>query len=663
MKKYTTRIWMVLGIDLFLLMEIFLMPSHPLAGWVLLLFAVVNCLLCLILRTPDTGDKPKILNPRELNGMTRILRYAAAALSFISLLTTSTGMRAFIFGPGQEWMAYVTSFAVQSVLMVFGMLLCHIYSTIGNLDSLSLLGRRLLLGGLTLFFAASVVMSSTFSYAFMAENAYQKSWDSDSETIIQTNLIQETSRLEDENERIGGLLLEDILGSVQESLLPAAQEYRNMLQSVAAQTVERLQPQNLSFDESEVSIDPYINALNQRYPNFVADMQALRTQYKQSYIKKLQEAVNRYNEIATELRGLSVETAGTAEENLKTDPRTDLENCRIELEAISSNITSLRTAIDTLVNSRAIYDLSALRGSFQAEADRIVNHIGQTIDQIDKAYQELETAYGAFPTLTDKTVSDNSSMGSGDIHLAEIDSLQRDILLLKARQLSSESGDASEALDDAAVSDIISRIMNLIQDLSNIGTLPAESIEPMANLSEQVVEYGKYANLAQGIRVFRDSRLAKSYYFSGANAISREIWHTERDQDFHTFFTLLNSLPTISDKSDYEAIKILHSLSVLHRDLLGDITDLERAFNYFKYEFGKMAYFSAFVAVFLDLGTFFTGCFLYGTRYIQHFMEKLKENNHHSIQKDSSREDPDDPVQPNGEPDAQNPASEECVVF
>jgi len=67
----------------------------------------------------------------------------------------------------------------------------------------------------------------------------------------------------------------------------------------------------------------------------------------------------------------------------------------------------------------------------------------------------------------------------------------------------------------------------------------------------------------------------------------------------------------------YDVNIVLNEASILQRDLLGELTDFEKAFNYFKYQFPVMAYFSAFIAVFFDLGAFFTGCFLYVTEYFE----------------------------------------------
>ena len=283
MKNAARNIRVYLFIALFQIAEIFLMRWKPPVGWVLLLLAMVMGLTALILRDPENKTGFRLLSSRELEGAAHILRYAAAALSFVSLLTTSSGMKAFVFGPNQEWLAYLTSFAVQSVLMVFGMLMCHFYTTLGSSESgITRVGRRLLLGGLTLFFAATVVMSSTFSYAFMAENAYRDSWDSDSETIIQSRLIQETAALDQENERVGARLLENILEQVQDGLLKAAGDYRDQLEQGVGKTVEALQPGDISFNKNSLSIHDFIEALILRYPGFTADLRALESQYNAS---------------------------------------------------------------------------------------------------------------------------------------------------------------------------------------------------------------------------------------------------------------------------------------------------------------------------------------------------------------------------------------------
>ena len=625
------KIIAAVSFNVFLILEFFLMSNKPLIGWLLMLLAIVNGLLYLLLRKMGSSNNPGVLSCTELKNAEKILRYAAAALSFISLLTTSNGMKTFVFGPDQEWMAYVTSFGVQAILMVFSLLLCHFYTTIGNLKDLSYTGRRLLIGGLTLFFAAAIVISSSFSYAFISENAYRKSLDSDSETIIQNRLIQETSSLENENERIGELLLTDILDNVQKGLLPAAEKYSETLEKAAKDSVTALNPIDINLRKDDLSIQPTIDGLIKRYPTHQADMRALEDQYNRSFLDALEEQVSKYNTIAKILENMTFSNPETV--------HSELERYKKELLLIRSDIENLGKEIDNLGNSVAIRDLEPIRTGFRTSAKSISNRIDLTTTMIDTVLQNFDIAYGESVTGSNATVAEaENSISTNNTILAQIDGLQRDILLLKAKQIAGTGSNQSGGLDDTTVSDLISRIMNLIQDLSKAGALPAESVQPLAGLSEQVEEYGKYAKLAQRLRDFRDGRLAKSYYFSGAGSVDSETWKISRGKDFHTLFSLLNSLPrrpevyhaetkaeTLTEnvvEKPYDATKVLHSLSVLRRDLLGNITGLERGLNYFKYEFRKMAYFSMFVAVFLDLGTFFTGSFLYGTKYIQDFLRK-----------------------------------------
>ena len=105
----------------------------------------------------------------------------------------------------------------------------------------------------------------------------------------------------------------------------------------------------------------------------------------------------------------------------------------------------------------------------------------------------------------------------------------------------------------------------------------------------------------------------------------------ERNEDFNELSTYLKSLPDMlnidsKSKAQYNTEDILGIVTVYQRDLLGNLTDFEKAVNYFKYKFPVMAYFSAFIAVFFDLGSLFTGCFLYATEYFD-IKEKVKKVN------------------------------------
>ena len=207
------RTCLIAGLVLGLL---FLLVTWPLIGlWTLLgliLFVTVGSVLQAKLghagkEDIDKKDLIRPLSERDLNNSQRLLRYATAVLAFLSLYSTAAGMQSFVFSAA--WLAYLGSFAVQSILVVFSFLLCRFFIQI-MLLKWPLYLKRLASCLLILFFCWALVMSSSFSYSYIANTAYEKSWSSDSETLIQKYLLEAAYRLREENERRGDTILGNI---------------------------------------------------------------------------------------------------------------------------------------------------------------------------------------------------------------------------------------------------------------------------------------------------------------------------------------------------------------------------------------------------------------------------------------------------------------------
>ena len=98
------------------------------------LLVVADLLIWGILSVGFSKRAPSVsvIDGRELSNAMRLLRYATAILSFLSLMTTANGMKSFVFDT--DWKAYLGSFAVQSILVVFSLLLCHFYVMIATLS-------------------------------------------------------------------------------------------------------------------------------------------------------------------------------------------------------------------------------------------------------------------------------------------------------------------------------------------------------------------------------------------------------------------------------------------------------------------------------------------------------------------------------------------------
>ena len=100
-----------------------LVTWKPLFGSVIALLLFLTVFVGSVLKAYTkykyTQDKdpvqPMLLSEKEGKGSQRLLRYATAVLSFLSLITTANGMESFVFDT--SWMAYCGSFAVQSILI------------------------------------------------------------------------------------------------------------------------------------------------------------------------------------------------------------------------------------------------------------------------------------------------------------------------------------------------------------------------------------------------------------------------------------------------------------------------------------------------------------------------------------------------------------------
>ena len=126
-------------------------------------------------------------------------------------------MKSFVFAT--SWMAYMGSFAVQSILVVFSLLLCRFFVQVTFL-SWPIYIKKLTKNFVWLyFFCVALIVSSTFSFCYIANSAYKDSWPSDSEIIIQNYFMNEVYKLREENEYRGEVISSYINEIAKEKLL------------------------------------------------------------------------------------------------------------------------------------------------------------------------------------------------------------------------------------------------------------------------------------------------------------------------------------------------------------------------------------------------------------------------------------------------------------
>ncbi len=571
----------------------------------------------------------KSLSAKELNNSQRLLRYATAVLSFISLTTTAKGMEDFVFG--SSWMSYLGSFGVQGILVVFSLLLCRFYVQIQLIDWPDFV-KKLTTHFLIIFFCTALLVSSTFSFSFIANNAYAGSWPSDRESVIQSRLLSYVYNLRKENERRGNVILtklnEDAVKNLSHLIVSINDKKRNDMQEELIQKINLL---NLKKQKkNQVSIDKQ-NWLD-RSPEEVHDqIEMLYDTYVSTYDNGFRAVVDEYNDIVTNL---------SAWQSTLPDDSSIITETQHQIRKINRAIRRLKSLLDSLpgwMTSQIQKDNNMLRAKFETEANTLINEyktlksdlndlqiIAQEridIEQEDNLSTELNTLLSQIYLLgVDDNIQaqdlikdlNDLAIRASDSQLYSNDDIQDIIIIRNQLMLYTEYMSLKNDLDNY-IQIRIKRTYRIQLSVKDSSSSQNDMQNDVQN-NEQVTD--------QNNNQYDEQPDIKNVY-----TVSENEWIKNRNEDFDSLFTYLKSLPDISGIVDeatlYNENHILTEAVVLQRDLLGNLKDLEKAFNYFKYPFPVMAYFALFIAVFFDLGSFFTGCFLYATEYFEVHNDKI----------------------------------------
>lgn len=271
------------------------------------LLVVVDFLVWGILSVAFSEQRPiaSVIGEKELLNAMRLLRYATAILSFLSLLTTASGMKSFVFDT--DWKAYLGSFAVQSILVVFSLLLCHFYVMIGTISCFGKAAKALMLGALTLFFAAALVVSSCFSYVYISGNAYRDSWPGDSETLIQEYLLRETTELKERNTFLSEQFLKNIGTDIQKTFEGDIKKYLDKKKSDISEEMSNFRLEeytNREGDLAKIDIEPTVERLGSDSRARPAQLSEIQSSYNTIGKDVMDKAFQDYADAVQEVSNL-----------------------------------------------------------------------------------------------------------------------------------------------------------------------------------------------------------------------------------------------------------------------------------------------------------------------------------------------------------------------
>lgn len=554
-------------------------------------------------RDVKKSDLIRPIIEKDIYNSQKLLRYSAAVLAFISLTTTANGMKSFVFD--FSWLAYLGSFAVQSILVVFSLLLCRFFVQVTVLSWPAYI-KRLTNGLMILFFCVVFTVSSIFSFSYIANNAYKDSWANDSETIIQNYLLDAVYQLRAENERRGEIILNNINNTAKDKLIGVIDTIRKQeeleLNEELLRKIELFDYEKL--DENKVDIDK--EEWIRQYPQYDEHIEQLYSDYNNTYRSGYANAVQVYNDIVDTIKAC---------ENY-SDVMAKTANISHKIDEACNSLQSLINVIDDWKTSRLVNDVSIYRARFEAASNTLI-----------KEFDNLETYIIDLQRISedlDSKIRDSSTS-------EELERLLSQVYLLGINA-------------DIQLNELIKSISELSIEVFNSEEFNGDVIQNIVSFRDDLMRYSDYLILKNELDTYIDSRLKRTYHIKADSEIisasaaeeSTEVttdeqfiytiseieWKNCRNDDFDLFYTYVKLLPDFSRidsgmTDGYDVNIVLNEASILQRDLLGELTDFEKAFNYFKYQFPVMAYFSAFIAVFFDLGAFFTGCFLYVTEYFE----------------------------------------------
>ena len=131
----------------------------------------------------DIENAVKTVGTGEKSG-SQLLQFAVICLAIASFFTTAQGMRNYIFN-GEQTIAYVTSGAIQGILLALSMNLPRFMRRIWNEEKSNAFIKAIIEIVLLILTGISLFCSSWFSYVYIAETVHKGSWDTDSELLVQ----------------------------------------------------------------------------------------------------------------------------------------------------------------------------------------------------------------------------------------------------------------------------------------------------------------------------------------------------------------------------------------------------------------------------------------------------------------------------------------------
>lgn len=527
-------------------------------------------------------DKRNIENAAKTVGAgeksgSQLLQFAVICLAIASFFTTAQGMRSYIFN-GEPTIAYVTSGAIQGILLALSMNLPRFMRRIWNEEKSNVFIKAIIEIVLLILTGISLFCSSWFSYVYIAETVHKGSWAMDSELLVQQIYRNELYDASD-----------------------YSKAYRTYLEAELGQEILNLQSlaNQLPTQASDFNID--WESERQQY----ASGNTAASSYMTTAINQLKLAFE--TAPSQENRDLAEQAVTEAQKNIEAalkNEQTRLGDVRKDLSTYNDQISNLNQQIRNATTQAEITSLQETLRSYQ-ETQSTAAAQQQTIQQEISALQNAQgrlNVYAVNLGLSNSTSSISIKRNLLEMQTElfkddpDVDSLRNLATETFSNLRNAESLSAgSEGGNSLSYNDLLTRMNTLVLNLNDYASI--KSIETTLN------------DLTNGLRRATTST---------SNTKWKSVWQTRIENlkaqisALPTFVTSSADVSEITESQQriltgFDRTKSCANLDNATRRYINDHNALEQGTIYLTSPYKGLALFALVLAFFLDLSGFVFG--------------------------------------------------------
>lgn len=523
----------------------------------------------------DIKNAAKNVGAGEKSG-SQLLQFAVICLAIASFFTTAQGMRSYIFN-GEPTIAYVTSGAIQGILLALSMNLPRFMRRIWNEKS-NVFIKAIIEIVLLILTGISLFCSSWFSYVYIAETVHKGSWDTDSELLVQQIYRNELYDASD-----------------------YSKAYRTYLEAELGHKILNLQSlaNQLPTQASDFNMD--WESERQQY----ASDNTVASSYMATVINQLKLAFE--TAPSQENRDLAAQAVTEAQTNIEAElenEKTRLEDVRRNLSTYNDQISNLNQQIRNATTQAEITSLQETLRSYQemqATAAAQQQTIQQEISALRNAQGRLNV-YAVNLGLSNSTSSISIKRNLLEMQTElfkddpDVDSLRNLATETFSNLRNAESLSAgSEGENSLSYNDLLTRMNTLVLNLNDYASI--KNIETTLN------------NLTNGLRRATTST---------SNTKWKSVWQTRIENlkaqisALPTFVTSSADVSEITESQQriltgFDRTKSCANLDNATRRYINDHNALEQGTIYLTSPYKGLALFALVLAFFLDLSGFVFG--------------------------------------------------------